>query len=79
MEKKWGDYENRGGREGNRERVGKEKKNNRERNGEKGEKERENKNLRKVEFNTSQWLSGMDSVRKVVKQHTHMEWNLISP
>ena len=40
-----------------------------ERNGE--ERKRRRKHLRKVELITGQWLSGMDSVRKVVNQHTH--------
>ena len=30
------------------------------------------KHLRKVELITGQWLSRMDSVRKVVNQHTHI-------
>ena len=52
--------------EKNRERNGEE----RERNGEEV-KSRRKTFKRKVELNTGQWLSGMDSVRKVVNQHTH--------
>ena len=50
-------------------RNGEEREKRKERNGEEGKGE---KHLRKVELITGQWLSRMDSVRKVVNQHTHI-------